>query len=166
MPITRARLTELLEYDGITGVFTWKKGFRGHVKAGDIAGWARKDGYISLKIDGVKEYGHRLAWLYMFGVLPDKEIDHIDHNPSNNSISNLRLVTRQKNCMNSSLGRRNKSGVIGVHWAKHASAWSAQIGINKKTFALGYFDSIEQAAFVRAKAESSLGFHKNHGARK
>lgn len=45
---------------------------------------------------------HRLIWQYYHKQEIPKgyEIDHIDTNPSNNSISNLRLCTRKENCNN------------------------------------------------------------------
>ena len=46
-------------------------------------------------------YLHRFIWFYCYGLIPkNMEIDHIDRNVSNNSIYNLRLVTRSQNRIN------------------------------------------------------------------
>lgn len=43
-------------------------------------------------------YVHRLVWEAFNGAIPDGyEIDHIDENKANNSLANLRLVTRHEN---------------------------------------------------------------------
>jgi hypothetical protein len=80
-------------------------------------------------------------------------IDHIDHNKLNNMRSNLRIVTHQQNDMNRSKTKRNKSGVIGVHWSKRDNKWWARIRLNNKTIHLGYFDNLENASRARKEAE-------------
>ena len=43
-------------------------------------------------------YVHRLVWEAFNGPIPDGfEIDHVDENKANNSLNNLRLVTRTEN---------------------------------------------------------------------
>ena len=72
---------------------------------------------IDISIKGkVKHYSyHRAIWLFVYGELP-KELDHIDGNPLNNRISNLRAVTRRENNLNSVYQwKPNKyTGVPGV----------------------------------------------------
>lgn len=44
---------------------------------------------------------HRLMWEVFYGKIPEGyEIDHIDRNPSNNALNNLRLVTHSENAKN------------------------------------------------------------------
>ena len=45
-------------------------------------------------------YYHHAVWLYNYGDLPEI-LDHIDGDPTNNRISNLRAVTRSENNLNS-----------------------------------------------------------------
>ena len=161
--ITQDRLKELLTYDPESGILLWNKNMKGPARAGSPAGYRRNDGYVEIKIDGQKQYAHRLAWIYLHGEIDGYEIDHIDHDPSNNRASNLRSVASQGNNMNRSIGMRNYSGVMGVFWAKHANKWAAQIRHDRKTKHLGYFSSIEQAKIAREAAEKGLGFHENHG---
>lgn len=43
-------------------------------------------------------YVHRIVWETYMGEIPDKlEVDHIDENPHNNHLENLRLVTSKQN---------------------------------------------------------------------
>lgn len=163
------RIRELLAYGPSDGAFYWLKNRKGNPapRAGDVAGGTRPDGYRYIGIDGRRYYAHRVAWLLVYGPIPGgMEIDHIDHNPSNNRISNLRLVTKSANRKNRARDRRNKSGANGVYWAKHAKAWCAQIRHNRHTKNLGYFKNIDEAIAARKAAEVALGFHINHGAQK
>jgi hypothetical protein len=167
-PLDMERIRQRLSYEPETGEFTWLCNLKGSAaRVGARAGCKRSDGYCSVVIDGRRIYSHRLAWMFEVGEIPDgMEIDHIDHNPSNNRISNLRLVTKTGNRKNRSRDSRNKSGVNGVHWAPHANAWSAQIRSNRKTTHIGYFKNLDEAKTARLSAEAELGFHQNHGAKK
>jgi len=162
------RIRQMLAYDPGAGTFTWLCNRKGRAaRIGAPAGCTRADGYVHVVFDGVRHYGHRLAWQMDVGPIPEgMEIDHIDHDPSNNRISNLRLVTKSGNRKNRSRDSRNKSGVNGVYWAPHANAWSAQIRSDHKVRHIGYFKVLADAASARAQAEAELGFHANHGALK
>lgn len=64
---------------------------------------------------GSRYYVHRVVWLLNYGNIPDDMvIDHIDGNPFNNQISNLRLVTQQVNSRNRKMLPQNKTGINGV----------------------------------------------------
>lgn len=59
---------------------------------------------------------HRVVWEIHYGSIPEgMQIDHIDRNTSNNSISNLRIVDNRTNTYNQSMRRNNTSGTMGVH---------------------------------------------------
>ena len=73
-------------------------------------------------------------------------IDHIDRNPLNNNIENLRCVSQTQNCYN----KDSK----GYYWHKASKKWLAQIGIGGATQKyLGIFDLEEDArnAYLDAK---------------
>lgn len=86
-------------------------------------------------------------------------VDHINRNSLDNRRSNLRIATHIENCRNARLKSDNKSGIRGVHWAKHAKSWVAQIRINGKTKHLGCFLTIEEAAAARKEQEKLYNFH-------
>ena len=97
--MTQAELKSILSYDPDTGVFLWLESRRG-VTAGTVAGSTRHDGYQSIRVRRKSYLAHRLAWLYTHGEWPEKNIDHIDHDPSNNRVSNLRDVPQTVNNRN------------------------------------------------------------------
>ena len=69
-------------------------------------------------------------------------VDHIDGNPSNNNINNLRFITHRENM---SKERTKKSGLpVGV--MRKANKFCAQIKINYKNIHLGYFETLEEAS--------------------
>lgn len=164
--MTAQPLRARLAYDPGSGLFTWLTAPpRGSIAAGSAAGTRRRDGYISIVVQQRRYYAHRLAWEFERGPIPvGMEIDHIDHNPSNNKIENLRLVTKAENRRNRAADSRNMSGVNGVHWSEGAKAWCAQIRFNRVTKHLGYFKSLSKAAAARKAAERERSFHPNHGA--
>ena len=163
--MTVEHLRAVLAYDADTGAFTWRVAPpRSSLQAGAVAGCTRADRYVQIVARGVRHFAHRLAWEFSNGAIPPGyEIDHIDHNPSNNRLANLHLVTKAENRRNRAADSRNKSGVNGVHWSKSANAWEAQIRFNRVTRHLGHFKALEDAAAARKTAERSLGFHPNHG---
>src|SRR5438128_2871414 len=82
--------------------------------------------------------------------------DHINLNSLDNRKENLRICTNQQNNWNKPAGIRNKTGIVGVHFAKHCNRWCAQIKINGKTKHLGIFKDIQDAIKIRQEAEIRL----------
>lgn len=144
--LTQERLKELLHYTPDTGIFVWKVTTNTHAIKGSVAGTCNKRGYKIIGINGKKFYIHRLVWLYVYGKFPDGEIDHIDCNPKNNTITNLRVITRSGNCQNKIKAQSNNlTGFLGVGRTKSGIKFHAQIGINGKTKHIGYFHTQEEA---------------------
>ena len=80
-----------------------------------------------------KHYIHQLvAKHFLPNINNDKCIDHKNNNPLDNTISNLRWVSQQQNIFNSSLSKKNTSGIKGVVWTKKINKWRAIIQFNKK----------------------------------
>lgn len=154
--ITAAELRRLLDYDQETGVFTWKVQRTGSVKIGSPAGRRNKRGYILIGLYRRKHMGHRLAWLHVHGEWPPNEIDHINNNPSDNRLANLRLATSSQNKVNTRLQSNNTSGVKGVYWNTSHRRGQARISVNGTRLNLGSFDNIEDAAkaYQRAAIEN------------
>lgn len=160
--ITSQELKELLHYDELTGVFTWKVRRKG-VKFGAIAGNVTVNGYRQMKVMLRNYQAHRLVWLYMTGKFPDDQIDHINGVTDDNRFINLREVSNQENSRNLSIPKRNTSGVIGVQWSKKSEKWRAGIMVNQKAIHLGLFEDKEDAIRARKIAEKKYNFHENHG---
>ena len=144
--ITQNRLKELLLYRPETGVFTWVRPQSNRVKLGAAAHSVGSGGYLRLGVDGERYLAHRLAWLYVYGQMPDSEIDHINQNKTDNRIVNLRLATRRENAQNVKTRATNKSGAKGVSWDVDRKKWRAQINIDGKRKYLGLFSTVQDAA--------------------
>ncbi len=125
------------------------------------AGYVGFDGYVHLKVNYQPLAAHRIAWAMHYGEWAKQSIDHIDQNPANNRIANLREVPHIENMRNQRFSKANKSGVQGVH--RCHDKWRAQIGVAGKSYRLGRFETLEAAAAARKAAEIKFGFHANHG---
>lgn len=161
--LTQARLKEFLSYNPATGEFTHIYSPSNRVTIGGKAGWNSGDGYLRVRIDGAPHYLHRLAWLYITGEWPLHEVDHINGDPSDNRMDNLRVVTHSNNLRNAKRPRDNTSGIIGVSWDKRLNKWIAKIKTGGEQMHLGVYGNIFDAACARRSAESSHGYHPNHG---
>ena len=96
----------------------------------------------------------RVIWAIHHGADPfPLEVDHIDRNPLNNSVENLRLATGQQNCRNQDKRTTNKSGVKGVHFNRQTGRFRASIMVNWRKFNLGEYYTLEEAAAARKAAE-------------
>ncbi len=156
--LTQYRIKEILSFDANTGVFTWKSPTNRRIRPGSVAGCVVKDGRVRIKLDGKMYLAHRLAWLYVYGEFPsiDLEIDHINGNPNDNRISNLRAVTHAENMHNlyRPMASNKTSGVLGVSYNGSKKYWVAQIRANGRTRVVGRFKSVSEAsaAYKAAKA--------------
>jgi len=167
----------LIRYDPDTGQMFWRdraesdfpvKKSAPRVAASWNARYSGKEittkssfGHIMVHVNiGVrKRYcGHRIAWLLHYGQWPTNVIDHINGNPSDNRIANLRDCTLSQNARNQKLSSRNTSGKIGVTFNKRAQKWRAWIKVDKKTISLGYHYTKAEAIAARCAAEKIYGF--------
>lgn len=93
-----------------------------------------------------------------------KHIDHRDGDPSNNTLSNLRLADSTVNARNRKKRKGGKNKVTGVYWAKHAKKYHVCIGRGPgKSKSLGYFDDWFDAVCARKSMEESLSYSLRHG---
>ena len=76
-------------------------------------------------------------------------VDHIDGNPLNNKIENLRAATNSQNQANTRLSKANTSGYKGVYFHKSTGLWQASVRKDKKLIHLGLFQNIEDAVKAR-----------------
>ena len=118
--LTQEKVLSLFEYKA--GVLYWKIKPANNTNVGDIAGHTKKDGYSIVAIKRKSYLVHRLIYLMHYGILP-KEIDHIDTNPNNNKIENLRAATHAENISNSKRKSNNTSGARNVTWHKASKKW-------------------------------------------
>ena len=111
-----------------------------------LTGAIDSNGYIQHKFMYRLFFKHRIMGYAFLGLdvnNPKQQIDHIDRNPLNNCLNNLRIVSNQQN-------QFNKQGKGYYHINNR---WRAIIKFNNKNIHLGYFDNKEEAqqAYLQAK---------------
>jgi hypothetical protein len=150
--LTLKRLKEVLHYNLETGRFVWIAKTGKKVVVGNEAGYLRPDGRYMVSVDGKAYRTHRLAWFYVHGRWPKGQIDHINGDPFDNCIANLRDVTDGQNKQNLHKAKKhNKTGLLGVQPAN--KKFRARITVEGKVVYLGVFDTPEAAhqAYLAAK---------------
>lgn len=170
-----AFLRECLDYNPDTGVFTWRERPRSHFRslrggwtswnakwAGKVAGnkviTSATQSYWKIKLGSRPWKAHRLAWLMVHGEPVPATLDHINGDPLDNRISNLRPATRSQNGMNQRTSNQNTSSIKGVSRSKACPdrPFLAYITVAKKRIHLGYFPTLEEAAEARREAAIRL----------
>lgn len=161
MPLTHARLKELLSYDPETGVFVWLAPTSNRVKKGQQAG-SNSHGYLTIRLDRELYRAHRLAWLYMTGDWPTQMIDHQNSVRADNRFANLREASVQENNRNVDLQTNNTTGFKGV--SRHGANYRAECYANGLRIRVSGFDTPEAAALAAQQARCKLhGEFANHG---
>ncbi len=149
IPYTQDELKTLFEYNN--GGLYWRVCF-GRRKKNTQAGCKRKDGYKIIRINGAQYLSHRLIFKLIHNQEPEY-IDHIDQNPSNNNIENLRPINQSHNLHNTGLRSTNTSGVKGVGWHKKGDKWRVRIVIDYQEAHLGFTNDFFEACCLRKSAE-------------
>jgi hypothetical protein len=153
--ITAELASKVFSYNQDTGVITRVIAIGGKTP-GEIT-QVDRSGYIKTSFMGVQLRGHRLAWLLHYGEFPavGMEIDHINHDKTDNRIKNLRSVTKSTNQHNLYKSRpQSKTGLLGV--SKANQKFQAEIvAPGSKRKYLGVFDTPELAheAYMQAKTK-------------
>lgn len=163
----RDKLIDRLEYFPDTGDVYWK--YKLNRSGNPIPNSRYRAGYsdpygkgrVYLRFDGKLYLMHQIIWYMASGEWP-LYIDHIDGNPANNSLSNLRSCTNQQNQGNKVKYVTNTSGYKGV--SKTGKSYKASIMVNYKSISLGTYATPEAAhAAYCAAADKHFGEYANHG---
>lgn len=168
-------VSKLIKCDFATGELTWlerpldmfpskRMGNTWNSRyAGKPAMTAISNGYRSGSICGTLLKAHRVIWLLHTKNWPLGDIDHINGDPLDNRLENLRDVPHAINLRNQKLRSTNTSGINGVYFDKGNAKWAAASKKDGKFKFLGYFHSIDEAAAARRMFDTENGYHPNHG---
>jgi hypothetical protein len=131
-------LKRKFSYDPSTGILT-------NLKTALPSGTKNKAGYLTVHFMRKNLYAHRVAWALTYGKFPEKMLDHINGNKTDNRLGNLRLA----DCVINGHNRK----ALGITKPKQTKKWAASIMVNYKRKHIGYFDTPELAhkAYLEAK---------------
>ena len=114
------------------------------------AGWINPYGYLIVKVNDIGYRVHNIIYNYHHGSIPEGySVDHIDRNPLNNSISNLRKATHTEQVENRGIMSNNTSGITGVSFYTRRNRWVVKFRVNGKSKHFGEFRTLEEAAACR-----------------
>lgn len=122
-------------------------------RAGKRAGALSGNGRLFISVPRVgRVNAHRVIWAMFNGYTAD-EIDHIDNNPMNNRIENLRPASRSENQAN--VPGWCESGLKGAYFDKRRRTWYSRIAPQGRNINLGTFPTPEMAhaAYVIAASQ-------------
>lgn len=156
-------LIEVVKYDSESpSGLRWliNAGKRG--KVGEVVGSLQNEGYWVFKYNRKTYRAHRVIYsllnpkVNMEGLV----VDHIDRNPSNNRIENLRLCSETENHYN-----RWRKGTKLKGTTRSGNRWLAQIQVSGKKLHIGRFDTQEEAhqAYVEAAKKLHGEFCRLYG---
>ena len=112
-------------------------------------GYATRAGkMVNYKREIEKIYMHRLILNTPKGL----ETDHNNGDKLNNCRSNLRIVTKSQNKMNTGIRKDNISGFKGVYFDKYWDKWRSRIKKDGKQIHVGYFKSLPEAVLAYNEA--------------
>jgi len=140
VPLTNGGFTKVdaADFDSVSR-FNWHSTGRGYIERN------------LPRLNGIqkKQMMHRLLMDDPVGL----EVDHINHDKSDNRRCNLRIATRQQNSFNHPGQSNSLSGIKGARWNRCKRKWQSSIKVNGESIHLGWFDCPVLAAGIYRTAE-------------
>lgn len=164
------RVRDTLIYNPETGRFVWRK--RPVTRPEDRrwnTRYAGKEafttttpkGYCKSKIDAVAIGAHNAAWAYVHGQWPEVILDHINGDPADNRVKNLRLSDYLENARNQRAYRKRSGLPPGVN--RNYRKFGARVSVGGVSHYLGSFVTPEEAHAAYLDGLRRLGFSPRHG---
>jgi len=144
-------LKDIKGYEGTYRISDCGKVFNSKTGRKIKPGFAGKYQIVGLSKAGIKKKYtiHSLIMQTFKDYIPEegKVIDHIDSNPLNNNIDNLRVLTIRENVIRSQYFKNKKSGLpMGVY--KYKGKFAARFCGSEKRIHLGTFSTPEEASIA------------------
>lgn len=155
--LTAARLRDLLDYDPVAGVFTWRVARRYKTPVGKKAGCLR-DGHMFIGIDRRLYLAHRLVFLHQDGRWPAEIVRARNANLADIRRANLVESTWQQMLLqiHEPLAN-NQLGIRGVSRSDTVTPrFTAHVQDARRKRHLGSFGTKEEAAFAYWCAKALL----------
>ncbi len=119
--------------------------------------------YIRIEVNKKMYPLHRIIYKYFnpdwdMTYSHNNQIDHININPIDNRIENLRVVNNSQNQRNQNKRKNCSSKYKGVSRHNKNNKWVANITINGKLKHLGMFDNEEDAYEAYKKENDKINF--------
>ena len=76
-------------------------------------------------------------------------VDHINRNPLDNRLENLRCVSQSENMLNKKTQTNSTIGYKGIRYRKDCKKFQARIMVNKKAVSIGHFNTLLEAVIAR-----------------
>lgn len=125
--------------------------------------------HVYVRLDEDRHMAHRIIWVMFYGEIPtDKMIDHINGDPFDNRIENLRLASSYQNQWNAKTQYRRKldglpKGVHMVQSRKLGIRYVAKTRFRGVDVTIGRFSTPEEAseAYKKRVAELRGEYNRN-----
>lgn len=130
-----------LNYNPVTGDLIWVKKRGGESKLNTPVACFDIGGYRRVHINGKTYKAHIICWLLYYKDLPTQMIDHVNRNPGDNRINNLRGVSRSENGRNTD--RIDEGHLVGAY--PYYNKWVSRLTYNKQRYYVGLFNTQQEA---------------------
>lgn len=171
--LSQDEIHELFDIDAEAGLVRWRKRGPGRCMTKPV-GCLLPNGRrkIGLRQDGqpyIQYYAHHIIWAHHHGKWPPMEIDHINGEPDDNRISNLRLATHRRNAVNRRTPRTNKLGLKWVCEHKNSvesgrtKIFQAAVWFGKDRRQKYFADKFEAHEWAKSQARELHGEFYNPG---
>lgn len=112
---SQEQLDSLFQYnEDSPSCLRWKVS-KGTAKVNSVAGRKNKQGYWQVQMNNKLYLVQRIIiTLHCISLSTEQVVDHIDHDPSNNKINNLRVVSQAQNSRNLCFDRKIRKFPVGI----------------------------------------------------
>lgn len=127
-----------ISYNSSTGVFTRLDGKNPTSPSGT-------KGHLCVNVYGTRIPAHQMAWFLTYGEWAEA-VDHINGDPKDNRIENLRACSKRENVVNTVKGRNG--GLYGAYYHKTHKIWRSMVTVDGVDLYFGIFPTEREASLT------------------